>query len=103
MRDRQYCKKELTITIVVISGDFWHTSLMSDKHSSESNSIFAKFTIAFTSPVIDQKSISLFCRRLSGVIIRREDIRVTRQLRSIWKKLFLDGVIVRHYFEVAPH
>jgi len=36
-------------------------------------------------------------------IIRRGDIRGTRQLRSIWKKLCLDGVIVRHYFDVAPH
>jgi len=75
---------------------------MSDKHPSELGNILAKFTIAFTPPAIEQESTSLFRQRLSGMILRCEDIRLTRQLRSIWKKLFLSGVIVPYHITDAP-
>jgi hypothetical protein len=34
---------------------------------------------------------------LSTLPIRLEDLRLVRHRRSIWKKLFIDGVIVPHY------
>jgi hypothetical protein len=104
--------------MIVPARDFRHTVIMLDKHSLErahnatvgddhageletkipdiarqsiSPDILARLAVAFTPPTIEEEPTSLFRRRLSGMIIRREDARSNRQLRSIWKKLFLDG------------
>jgi hypothetical protein len=61
--------------------------------------IFAKFAIAFTPPANEQEVSLLFRRRVAGMslpVLRIENIRLTRQLRSVNKKLFLDGVKVGH-------
>jgi hypothetical protein len=61
--------------------------------------IFAKFAIAFKPPANEQELSFLFRRRVAGMslpVLRIENIRLTRQLRSINKKLFLDGVKVGH-------
>jgi hypothetical protein len=60
--------------------------------------MIAKFQVAFTPPVYNDET-SFFQRRVMGtpVHIRLEQLRLIRQRRSIWKKLFLDGVIVPYH------
>jgi hypothetical protein len=66
--------------------------------------IITKFQVAFTSPAHQEVSGFFFSRTLVGVTlpIRLEDLRLRGQRRSIWKKLFIDGVIVPHYGAGAP-
>jgi hypothetical protein len=61
-------------------------------------SVIAKFKLAFTPPVHEVPGF-FFSRRLVGLVlpIQLEDLRLKRQRRSIWKKLFINGVIVPHY------
>jgi hypothetical protein len=63
----------------------------------------AKIALAFTPPAHEQESGFFFRRRLEGMtlpLLSLENIRLNRQLRSIWKKLFLDGVLFADEFRV---
>jgi len=60
--------------------------------------IITELQIAFTPPAHEVSGF-FFSRRMVGVAlpIRLEDLRLKRQRRSIWKKLFIDGVIVPYH------